>query len=46
MNYPLQRLTDLLDRWDREEKYSSEDIKRFGSELWMTLQEYEKDLRD
>ena len=45
-NHPLQKLTDLLDRWSRDEPHTQEDIIKFASELWMTLAEYEKDLKE
>ena len=45
-NHPLNKLTDLLDKWDREEMKSDEEILRFAHELWVTAGEFEKDLKE
>lgn len=42
----MSKLTDMLEKWDREERHSTEDIFKFATELWMTLAEYEKDLKE
>jgi len=43
---PLAKLTDLLERWQREPVSSQEDIKRFAHELWVSLDDYEREMRD
>eukprot|EP00347_Sterkiella_histriomuscorum_P011047 403373953 len=45
-NHPLHKLHDLLERWSREEPMTTEDLVKFAGEFWMTVQEFEKDLKE
>lgn len=44
--HPLQKLQDLLDKWQKEELSTDEDLIKFASELWVTVADFEKDLKD
>jgi chromosome segregation ATPase len=43
---PLTKITDMLERWSREPVHSQEDLKRFANELWVSLDDYEREMRD
>ena len=45
-NPPLQKITDMLERWSREPIHTQDEIQRFANELWVSLDDYEKDMKD
>jgi UDP-N-acetyl-D-mannosaminuronate dehydrogenase len=45
-NHPLAKLSELLDRWNQEEVMTNDDLVKFARELWMTVEEFEKDLKE
>lgn len=45
-NHPLSKLTDLLDKWSREEIHTADELIKFAHELWVTTGEFEKDLKE
>ncbi|CDW90671.1 UNKNOWN [Stylonychia lemnae] len=45
-NHPLAKLQDLLDRWSKEDLKTEDEIQKFAGELWVTVSEFEKDLKE
>ena len=45
-NPPLQKITDMLERWSREPIHTQDEIQKFANELWVSLDDYEKDMKD
>lgn len=45
-NHPLHKLHELLERWSREDVMTDEGLAKFAGELWMTVAEFEKDLKE
>lgn len=43
---PLLKLTEMLDRWSSEPIHTKDEIQKFAHELWVSLAEYEKDLKE
>ena len=39
-------MQELLDRWDGEELHTEEGLVKFANELWVTVAEFEKDLKE
>lgn len=36
----------MLERWQQEPTHSFDDIQRFANELWVSLADYEKDIKE
>jgi len=43
---PLQKLQDLLDKWSKEDIKTDDDLANFACELWQTVEEFEKELKE
>lgn len=43
---PLQKITEMLERWSSEPIHTQDEIQRFANELWVSLSEYEKDIKE
>ena len=43
---PLLKLTEMLDRWSSETIHTNDEIQKFAHELWVSLAEYEKDIKE
>jgi hypothetical protein len=43
---PGNKISDLMEAWGKDEIWYDEDIAKWSSELWMSLQEFEKHLTD
>jgi hypothetical protein len=43
---PLAKITDMLERWSREPVHTQKDIMKFAHELWVSLDDYEREMRD
>jgi hypothetical protein len=36
----------MLERWSREPIHTQDEIQKFANELWVSLDDYEKDMKD
>ncbi len=43
---PLVKLAEMLDRWSSEPIHTNDEIQKFAHELWVSLAEYEKDIKE
>lgn len=46
LNQPLQKITDMLERWSREPIHTQDEVIKFATELWVSLADYEKDMKE
>ena len=43
---PLVKMTEMLEKWSKESIHTHDEIQKFAQELWVSLEEYEKDIKD
>ena len=43
---PGNKIHDLMEAWGKEDVWYDEDIAKWANELWISLQEFEKHLKD
>jgi hypothetical protein len=43
---PGQKINDMMNLWGKEEVWYDEDIAKWSTELWMSLQEFERNLKE
>ena len=43
---PGGEIKHMLTKWSNQQVYSDDDMTKYAGELWMSLQEFEKDMRE
>ena len=46
MPHPTLKISELLEKWQLEPTHSTDDISKFATELWISLADYEKKIKE
>ncbi|CDW79813.1 UNKNOWN [Stylonychia lemnae] len=46
VDQPGEAMQEMLEKWDGEEVQNEEEIQKYAGELWVSLEEYEKQLKE